>query len=168
MKIKIRSAFDPKPDHIDDHPHDDNPEFKTKQEFKNEVDINTIRRNQDNGIQPPPWMTANTPFYGDMTKNPQSYLEAYNLVEEAEAAFESLPIGFRQAIDHDPRNIALAPRELYEQFGLIRPTDDRSGSAARSPGDQRPPQKNPTQATPGASNTAPTEQPPASGNQKDK
>lgn len=104
---------------------------RTKQEPKNDVNINTIMERLQKGIQPPAWMTANTPRYGDFTGMPTSFQEAYALVEKAEAAFESLPLEFRRAIDHDPRNLDSAPRELFEQFGLLK--EQKSAGASPEP-----------------------------------
>jgi len=102
-----------------------------KQEFKKEVNINTIVDRMKKGIQPPPWMTSNTPRYGDFTNMPSSFTEAHNIIEEGKKAFYSLPLEFRRALDHDPRNLDHAPRELYEQFGLLK--DKKSAGASPDP-----------------------------------
>lgn len=125
---------------------------RVKQEFKKEVNINTIIAKMKRGIMPPPWMTSSTPRYGDFTGMPQTLMEAYDLVQSAEKAFESLPLEFRRAIDHDPRNLDKAPRELYEKFGLLKkPEVSDSGSAASDPkvgqrgkGDSDLPKKSPS------------------------
>lgn len=93
---------------------------RTKQEFKNEVNINSIIQKMRNGISPPAWMTSATPRYGDFTNLPVSFQEAYAIMEAGEAAFASLPLDFRRALDHDPRNLDQAPRELFERFGLLK------------------------------------------------
>lgn len=93
---------------------------RTKQEFKTVVDINEIVARMRRGIQPPPWMTSATPRYGDFSNMPASFQEAFAIVEQGEAAFASLPLEFRRALDNDPRNLDSAPRELYEQFGLLK------------------------------------------------
>jgi len=117
MKREIRSAFsDRKPVN---NPVSGEPS-RVKQEFQDEVNINTIVRKMRNGISPPAWMTAATPRYGDFTGMPTSFQDAYNLIERAEEAFRSLPLEFRRAIDHNPANIDRAPRELFEQFGLLK------------------------------------------------
>jgi len=113
----IRSAYsDKKPVHV---PLSDLPS-PTKQEFKKEVNINEIVSRMRKGISPPAWMTSNTPRYGDFTDMPTSFQEAYALIENAESAFRSLPLEFRRALDHNPANLDSAPRELYEQFGLLK------------------------------------------------
>jgi len=93
---------------------------RTKQEFVTEVNINEIVARMRRGISPPPWMTSSTPRYGDFTNLPSSFQEAFSIMETAEKAFMSLPLEFRRALDHDPRNLDKAPRELYEQFGLLK------------------------------------------------
>lgn len=131
VDAEIRSAYSPRePVNV---PLSGEPS-RTKQEFKKEVNINTIIDRMQRGIQPPQWMTSNTPRYGDFTGMPTSFQEAYEMVEKAEAAFASLPLEFRRAIDHDPRNLEKAPRELYERFGLL---EKKSGEASppKSPSD---------------------------------
>lgn len=83
---------------------------RVKSEFRKEVDINEIVGRMKRGIQPPPWMTSRTPRFEDMTSLPASFAEAWQIVADAEAAFESLPVEFRREIDHDPRNLPHAPR----------------------------------------------------------
>jgi len=112
---------------------------RVKQEFKNEVDINEIVARMRRGISPPPWMTSNTPRYGDFSNMPSSFQEAYAITEAGEAAFRSLPLDFRRALDHNPRNLDKAPRELYEQFGLI--PEKKSEEAS-------PPTSNPDRPSP--------------------
>lgn len=157
-KLEIRSAYSHRePVH---NPLSGEPS-RTKQEFKKEVDINEIIARMRRGIQPPPWMTSATPRYGDFSNMPASFQEAYAVVEAGEAAFASLPLEFRRALDHDPRNLDKAPRELYEQFGLLKPK--ASGApvgatdAAASPGAQggeSPPAKAPSGANKAAKKAA--------------
>lgn len=104
----------------------------TKQEFIKEVNINTIIQRMRNGISPPSWMTSATPRYGDFTNMPATFQEAYALIETAEAAFKSLPLEFRRALDHNPANLDKAPRELFEKYGLIKKPE---GEAPASPKD---------------------------------
>lgn len=103
---------------------------RTKQEFKKECDINEIVARMKRGIVPPPWMTSATPRYGDFTNLPASFQEAYSIMETAEAAFKSLPLEFRRALDHDPRNLDKAPRELFEQFGLLKKPESAEAASA--------------------------------------
>jgi len=120
-----------------------NPDFEvqtpTQQEFKNEVNINEIISRMRKGISPPQWMTSSTPRYGDFTNMPTSFQEAYAIIESGEAAFKSLPLEFRRALDHNPANLPKAPRELYEQFGLLKKpvTTEAPNGAEYSSGTQR-------------------------------
>nr|QJB20017.1 MAG: internal scaffolding protein [Microvirus sp.] len=121
MAFEIRSAYS-KREPVN-HPLSGEPS-RTKQEFKKEVNINEIVARMRKGIQPLPWMTSATPHYGDFSNLPASFQEAYAIVEQGEAAFASLPLEFRRALDHNPRNLDQAPRELYEQFGLLKAKSD--------------------------------------------
>jgi len=112
---------------------------RTKQEFRDEVDINEIVARMRRGISPPAWMTANTPRYGDFTNVPTSFSEAYAVIERAEEAFLSLPLEFRRELDHNPANLDKAPRELFERFGLLKksPGAEAAIAATDSGDDQR-------------------------------
>lgn len=116
-KLEIRSAYSPR--EPVNNPLSGEP-TRTKQEFKDEVNINEIISRMKKGISPPAWMTAATPRYGDFSNMPTSFQEAYAIVEAGEAAFKSLPLGFRRALDHNPANLQNAPRELYDQYGLLK------------------------------------------------
>ena len=131
--------------------------IRVKREFAKETNINTIMERVKRGIMPPPWMTSKTPYYGDFSKTPISYQEAFEIVSRAEDQFESLPLEFRRAIDHDPRKIDQAPRELFERFGLLKkPEGSASASGAsdaqvgqRVQGDRDLPGKAPPRANKG-------------------
>lgn len=112
---------------------------RVKQEFKKEVNINEIVGRMKRGIQPPPWMTSKTPRYGDFSSMPASFSEAFEIVAAAQDAFESLPVEFRREIDHDPRNLDRAPRELFERFGLLKAPEvsERPQGASGAPATQR-------------------------------
>lgn len=110
----------------------------TKQEFKKEVNINTIISRMKKGIMPPSWMTNATPRYGDFTNMPTSFQDAYALIERAEEAFMSLPLEFRRALDHNPANLDKAPKELYEQFGLLKKPASGEQPSAASKGTGKP------------------------------
>lgn len=97
----------------------DNIKHPTKQEFLKEVNINSIMQKARNGISPPAWMTQKTPFYGEFNPN-KSFTDAFNQVQRATEAFNALPLEFRKELDHDPRNLPNAPRELYEKHGLLK------------------------------------------------
>lgn len=151
-KFEIRSAYSPRQPVSNPAPDPSEPS-RVKSEFKNEVNINTIVRKMRNGQNPPSWMTSATPRYGDFTSGPQSLMEAFDIVQRAEIAFSSLPLEFRRAIDHDPARITSAPRELWEQFGLLKkaPASDApegSKKAEAPAGGQRVPK--PSKAPQGA------------------
>lgn len=93
---------------------------RTKQEFLQEVNINELWARAKRGISPPAWMTSKTPIYGDFADLPISFDEAFSQVERANEAFLSLPLEFRRALQHDPRNLDKAPRSLFEEFGLVK------------------------------------------------
>lgn len=131
MNHRVRNRFD-RMKSI--HPRLDRIPHPVKQEFAKDVNINNIIGKMKKGISPPPWMTAATPRYGDFTGGPQSLMEAFDVVQRAEEAFASLPLEFRREIDHDPRNIANAPRELFERFGLLK---EKAEALSEAPG--RPP-----------------------------
>lgn len=131
-ECKIRSAYshrEPVNNPVSDSP----PKSPTRQEFKKEVNINEIVARMRKGIQPPAWMTSNTPRYGDFSNMPTSFQEAYAIIESGEAAFKSLPLEFRRALDHNPANLPNAPRELYEEFGLLKtPENPETASGGNS------------------------------------
>lgn len=112
---------------------------RVKKEFKDEVCINSIVAKMKRGIMPPAWLTSKTPRYGDFTEAPQTLMEAFEVVHRANEAFLSLPVEFRRELDHDPRNLDKAPRELFERYGLIKPKAQEgvttpSGAAASPEG----------------------------------
>lgn len=114
------------------HPVGERAHSRVKQEFSKEVDINYIVHRMKKGISPPSWMTSRTPRFGDFSDMPQSLMESFAIVQNAREAFESLPLEFRRALDHDPRNLDRAPRELYEQFGLIKKPAAEEGASGAS------------------------------------
>lgn len=103
---------------------------RVKQEFVKEVNINTIMGRAKQGQVPPAWMRSTTPRYGDFTDQPQTLMEAFDVVQKAQEAFLSLPVAFRRELDHNPMNLDKAPRELYEKYGLLKetPVNERSGT----------------------------------------
>nr|QJB19196.1 MAG: internal scaffolding protein [Microvirus sp.] len=103
---------------------------RVKQEFRTDVDINTIFAKAKAGVQPPAWLTSATPRFGDFTSS-YDMQSAFDVVEKASVAFNALPLEFRREIDHDPSKIASAPRELWERFGLVsKPVPAGAGTPA--------------------------------------
>lgn len=80
-----------------------------------------------------------------------SFMDAFDVVQRGKEAFESLPIGLRRELDHNPRNLGTATREQFERYGLLKKSDDkRSGTPdamasdlAGGSGGEPPPQKAP-------------------------
>jgi len=134
MKKIIRSAYsqrEPVNNPVSGEP------TRTKQEFIKEVNINEIVARMRKGISPPAWMTSATPRYGDFTNLPVSFQEAHAIMQQGQEAFMSLPLEFRRALDHNPMNLDKAPKELYEQFGLLKkPVDPTSAAAEGSTASQ--------------------------------
>jgi len=126
-KNKIRSAFSEK--HRVYNPLSGEP-TRVKQEFKDDVNINSIIRRMKNGQNPPSWMTSNTPHYGDFSNMPTSFMEAHAIMEAGNAAFLSLPLALRRELDHDPRNLDQMTQEQYERFGLLKPRADQAAPEA--------------------------------------
>lgn len=107
---------------------------RTKQEFKKEVNINTIIAKMRRGIHPPGVVLGEQQF-ADMTAVPTNFQDAFDRVSNAAAAFEQLPLGLRKEVDHDPREL-FGPRArgLFEKYGLLK-APKASGSAATTEGD---------------------------------
>lgn len=105
---------------------------RVKKEFAKDVCINNIMAKMKRGISPPAWLTQGNPRYGDFTKSPQTLMEAFEVVKNANEAFLSLPVEFRRDLDHDPRNLDKAPRELYEKHGLLKKPKAQEGGNPRS------------------------------------
>jgi len=129
-KIEIRSAYSPR-DPVNC-PVSGLPS-RTKQEFKDEVNINSVIDRMKRGISPPAWMTSATPRYGDFSDLPVSFMEAHAIMEAGQAAFQGLPLEIRRQIDHDPRKIDQIPKELFAKYGLLKPVDPTS-PAPKAPG----------------------------------
>jgi len=129
-KLEIRSAYshrEPVNNPVSGEP------SRTKQEFKDEVNINTIIDRMRKGISPPAWMTSATPRYGDFSNLPVSFQEAHAIMERGNAAFMGLPLEIRRHIDHDPTKIDQIPMELYAKYKLLKPVDPAS-PAPEAPG----------------------------------
>lgn len=103
-------------------------EVRTRQEFKDDCDINFIvRRN----IQFPPagqdWVTA------DLTEGPFTYEEFINdFVPAAHAAFMALPQSARDELQNDPRNLLSAEKAFFERHGLMAQKESPTEAATLS------------------------------------
>lgn len=109
---------------------------RTKQSFKEEVNINRIvARWQKQGVLPP--VNARRPRFGDFTEAAdfRSMMEA---VHAAEASFASLPAAVRKRVDNDPAAFVefymdpASEGELLE-MGLIGPRKEAAKSPPESP-----------------------------------
>lgn len=129
---------------------------RTKQEFKEEVNINEIIARMRRGISPPAWMTSATPRFGDFTDLPVSFQEAHAIMQKGNEVFMSLPLEMRRAADHDPRNLGKIPKNLWAEFGLLKPVDPAS-PAPEAPGSSPvdPPSNEPTGSKKAAKKAAP-------------
>lgn len=97
---------------------------KTRQEMKDECDINVIMEKYDavGGWPPPP---DRPPTYMDCTEIPD-FRASLDLVREASVAFMSLPAKVRREFDHDPVKFvefAQDPENIAQmrEWGLAAP-----------------------------------------------
>lgn len=103
----------------------------TKQEFAKEANINTIIAKARAGVAPR--INSRTPMYGDFSNTPTTFTEAFNAVERATQNFYALPLEFRKELDHDPRNLPYAPKELFAKHGLLKGSASAHPEASRKP-----------------------------------
>jgi len=96
----------------------------TKQEFKEECDINLImRRYRDS--PPRPFLNAPTLRFGDFADAPD-FLAAQLLVKQAEELYQSMPENLRNRFGHNPANLIEFVRdpnnrEEAAKLGLLKP-----------------------------------------------
>lgn len=96
----------------------------TRQEFRDECDINEImRRYQRDGVVS--HVTTREPMYQDFTQYPDLQ-ESMNYIRDAEMAFLSLPSAVRREFDNDPVKFvqfAAEPKngERLVELGLAEP-----------------------------------------------
>jgi len=90
---------------------------RVKQEPRDEVNINSIieRMRKQHGHAYP-----DVSQFRDVSNAPKSLQDAFNITQEAARLFETLPLGFRRELDHNPAALETAPRELYERYGLLK------------------------------------------------
>jgi len=131
---------------------------RAKQEFATEVNINYIRKRMLKGIVPPGFDPNRAMTFRDTTSD-LSFMDAFDVVQKGREAFETLPIGLRRELDHDPRNIGSATRDQFERYGLLKAKEDttagtpgvRSTAASEGgSGGESPPSKAPPGATSGS------------------
>lgn len=103
-----------------------------RQEPASQTDINEIIRRAKAG-ESPQWINQRQPVFGDVSELPKDLTSAYSQIERAEEAFYALPAKFRQALDNDPRNLLIAPQELFAEHGLTLTPDDASEPVQGAP-----------------------------------
>lgn len=98
----------------------------TKQEFKDECDINVLMsRYQSTGEIPN--LNERAPQYLDVTG--QDYTEHMNIIAGAQTLFNELPSSIRNQFDNDPALFLDftsndANREKMQEMGLLKPVDE--------------------------------------------
>lgn len=102
----------------------------TKQEFKDESDINKIVERAKRGIEPR--LNPVQAQYGDVSNLP-SFEEAFDIVQAAHETFMSLPARLRKLIDNDPRRMDELTLEDYRQHGLTKNTPVEAPPAPSAP-----------------------------------
>lgn len=95
-----------------------------RQEFADECDINQIMMRFEKGEEPS--FTPRVPLYLDLTEMPDNLQDTLNMLNEAEASFNSLPASVRREFDNDPVqfvDFASDPKNLDQlrKWGLAKP-----------------------------------------------
>lgn len=125
-----------------DHDHVNNEPSMTRQEFRDECDINTIMARYD-GYLSDPMRVMREPMYVDFTSMPGSLMDAMDMFREAEVAFMSLPAKVRKEFDNDPAmfvDYASDPENLGQmrEWGLAPPAPVKPDAPAVIPAAERP------------------------------
>lgn len=100
---------------------------RTRQEFREECDINNLmRRFEATGVMPQPWKAPPVANWADFASVPD-YLDAQNLLIQARDSFLQLPARVRARFDNDPAQLLAfvandANREEADKLGLLKPT----------------------------------------------
>lgn len=124
MSIQIKKLYDK---HAKN-PQINNEPSKTKQSFKNEVDINKIIAKYNKTGQFPELLQKN-PKYGDFS-NPLDYQTALNTVNDAHTQFQALSSKIRSRFNNDPVHFleftsdANNLEEMYTLGIAIKPVSD--------------------------------------------
>jgi phage internal scaffolding protein len=114
----------------------------TRQEFKDECDINVIMASYEaTGVIN--HLARAPPQYVDLTTMPADYQTALGLLAEAETAFMSLPATVRREFDNDPQMfVAFAsdPENLSQMrtWGLAPPAPQIAPTGSASPANAPP------------------------------
>jgi len=112
---------------------------KTDRQYKEQVDINSIMKKYDGRMGNVPDLGRRGVFV-DLSKMPVDYAAALNLVEDANAAFETLPVEVKKKFRQNPAellNFVADKRNEDEarRLGLLPPKKDGSeaGAVASTP-----------------------------------
>lgn len=124
---------------------------RTKQEFAEEVDINTLLRRFNITGQMPENVRA--PTYGDFTEV-TDFQSAVNAIAQANEAFDQMPAEVRYRFNNDPERFVAfvddeANRSEAEKLGLVfpRPPAEPETPQTPPPGGQAAPATPEQQAT---------------------
>ena len=104
-------------------------ELITKQEFKDECDVVRIMRRYREGSAMPSF-ASRLPVYADVASVPD-FLEAQQLVRDAEEQFASLPAEVRSRFGHDPVQLLAflndqANDDEARRLGLVEPVPEKA------------------------------------------
>lgn len=130
---------------------DDTPSM-TRQEFRDECDINTIMARYDSYLADPMASLHTEPRYVDLVNTPSTLMEAMAALKEGEDAFMRLPAIVRKEFDNDPIrfvDFACDPVNIdrMREWGLAPPAPPPAAPAANGSPD---PQGAPGAQAPGA------------------
>ncbi|WNK14227.1 MAG: internal scaffolding protein [Microvirus sp.] len=111
----------------------------TKQEFKDECDINNIvNRGLLTGIDPStPWAHPPVGRYGDFFDVPD-YQQALEIIRQSEEQFAALPVRTRERFQHNPEELLRfvndpANLEAARALGMLRESDLPPAPPAAAP-----------------------------------
>nr|QJB20059.1 MAG: internal scaffolding protein [Microvirus sp.] len=117
---RLRTPYDGR--HIRYIVHFDKPS-RTKQEFKDQCDVNRIVENFTRTGRLDQLQAARG-FYADISAHPDSYQESLNLVLEAREAFDMLPAETRAMFGNDVQNFLYAAQNSPDEvFGVLKPSE---------------------------------------------
>lgn len=112
----------------------------TKQEFRDECDLNIIVARAMKGV-PPVFINQAEPMYGDFSEMP-TIAQAHEIVLAAQESFMTLPAALRRELGNDPANIDELTQEQLQRYGLLKPQEEPleapGGSSSASGGQPDP------------------------------
>lgn len=119
---------------------DDDGELLTRQEFRDECDVNVLmRKYEQSGFLP---QSGGTPQFGDFADLPD-FMTAQNTIRVANEAFAMLPARVRAEFDNDPAafvEFASNPENIEDmrRWGLAPPAAAERAASAPPPADALP------------------------------